>query len=53
MPSSVTKEFFIEINLVDEPQKYGLSQEEIPIFLEDRTQVETIGINGFNVYSSI
>ncbi len=45
-PSSVTKEFFIEINLGDEPQKYGLSQDEIPILLEDRTQIEKIGING-------
>ena len=45
-PSSVTKEFFIELNLGNEPQKYGLAQEEIAIILEDPQYLDKISFNG-------
>ena len=45
-PSSVTKEFFIELNLGNEPQKYGLAQEEIAILLEDPQYLDKIDFNG-------
>ena len=45
-PSSVTKEFFIELNLGNEPQKYGLEQEEIAIILEDPQYLNKISFNG-------
>ncbi len=45
-PSSVTKEFFIELNLGNEPQKYGLEQEEIAIILEDPKYLNKISFNG-------
>ena len=45
-PSSVTKDFFIEINLGDEAQKYGLAQDEISTLLEDQTHLEAINLNG-------
>ena len=45
-PSSVTKEFFIELNLGNEPQKYGLAQEETAIILEDPQYLDKISFNG-------
>ena len=45
-PSSVTKEFFIELNLGNEPQKYGLAQEEIAILLDDPQYLDKIDFKG-------
>ena len=45
-PSSVTKEFFIELNLGNEPQKYGLAQEEIAIILDDPQYLDKIDFKG-------
>ena len=45
-PSSVTKEFFIELNLGNETQKYGLAQEELPMFFENRKLEDQINLSG-------
>ena len=45
-PSSVTKEFFIELNLGNETQKYGLAQEELPMLFENRKLEDQINLNG-------
>ena len=45
-PLAVTKEFFIELNLGNEPQKYGLAQEEMQRLLEDQEYVDKIGFSG-------
>ena len=45
-PSSVTKEFFIEVNLGNEPQKYGLAQEEIPMLFEGQKFKDQVNFSG-------
>ena len=45
-PSTITKEFFIELNLGNEPQKYGLAQEEMAILLDDPQYLNKISIDG-------
>jgi len=45
-PSSVTKEFFIELNLGNETQKYGLAQEELPMLFENRKLEDQINLSG-------
>ena len=45
-PSVVTKEFFIELNLGDEPQKYGLAQDEISDLIQQKRYFDKIDFNG-------
>ena len=45
-PFVVTKEFFIEINLGDEPQKYGLDQDKIGDLMQQKRHFDKIDFNG-------
>ncbi len=45
-PSVLTQEFFIELNLGGEPQKYGLGQDEVSRLLEEKKFFDKLDLNG-------